>query len=256
MLEKGFSSSNIFQQINHKLVLINGLPVRDKNVVVKAGEIINIKLLPEVNDLLLNSEDINVVYEDDFLLIVDKPTNLLVEPYKNNTNNNLASMVANYFLKQEIMSKVHLVNRLDKCTSGLIVIAKNRYIKNVLTKTKICKKYLAKIEGKIPPYGTIKINIDKEPFSNSRIISQNGKESITKYETISYDEKSNVSTAEVEIITGRTHQIRLSFSSIGHPLVGDELYGSSRKESIFLRAYYLEFVHPITGEKITIEKAW
>ena len=253
MLEKGFSSSNIFHEINQKLVLVNSIPVRDKNVEIFKGDKVEIELVPESNKLPLNNDKIEILYEDEYLLLVNKPSNLLVEPYKIGTNNNLACMVANYFFEQEIPSKIHLVNRLDKCTSGIVIVAKNQYIKNLMCKTKITKKYLALVEGKTDTSGTIKINIDKEAFSNSRIIGESGKESITEYKTISYDEKRDVSLVEAEILTGRTHQIRLSFSSIGHPLIGDETYGSKRKEDISLKAYYTEFKHPLINKDIKIK---
>lgn len=253
MLEKGFSSSNIFHEIKQNLVLVNSTPVRDKKVEIFEGDKIEITLVPEVNELPLNKDKVEILYEDEYLLLVNKQSNLLVEPYKIGTNNNLASMVANYFFEQKIPSKIHLVNRLDKCTSGIVIIAKNQYIKNLMCKTKITKKYLALVEGKTDTSGTIKINIDKEAFSNSRIIGESGKESITEYKTISYDEKRDVSLVEAEILTGRTHQIRLSFSSIGHPLVGDETYGSKRKEDIYLKAYYTEFKHPLINKDIKIK---
>ncbi len=253
MLKKGFSSSNIFHEINQKLVLVNSVPVRDKNVEIFEGDKVKIELVPESNKLPINKDKIEILYEDEYLLIVNKPSDLLVEPYKIGTNNNLASMVANYFFEHEIPSKVHIVNRLDKCTSGLVIIAKNRYIKNLMCNTKICKKYLALVEGKTEPSGTIKIRIGKDPFCNSRKLDDSGKESITKYETISYDEKSDNSLVEAEILTGRTHQIRLSFSSIGHPLVGDEIYGSKIKDNIQLKAYYLSFKDPILNKDIEIK---
>ena len=253
MLEKGFSSSNIFHEINQKLVLINSSPVRDKNVEIFEGDKIEITLVPEVDELPLNKDKVEILYEDEYLLLVNKPSNLLVEPYKIGTNNNLASMIANYFFEQKIPSKIHLVNRLDKCTSGIVIVAKNQYIKNLMCKTKIIKKYLAVVEGKTDTSGTIKINIDKEAFSNYRILGESGKESITEYKTISYDEKRDVSLVEVEILTGRTHQIRLSFSSIGHPLVGDETYGSKLKEDTYLKAFYTEFKHPLIDKVIRIK---
>ena len=248
----GFSSSNIYQEINAGNVYKNLTKIRDKKIVISSGDQIKIILNNEENELPLNANPISIIYEDEYILIVDKPQYIHVEPYKKGTNNNLASMVANYFFEKNIPSKVHLVNRLDRCTSGLVIIAKNRYIKNLFSSTKIIKKYHTKIEGKIEEKNTIEISIGKEPFSNSRIVSKEGKLAITKYETISYDEKNDVSILDVEIPTGRTHQIRLSFSSIGHPLVGDTLYGSKRKADIYLRSYYLKFNHPITNEEVEL----
>ena len=107
MLEKGFSSSNIFHEINKKMVLVNEAPVRDKNVEIFEGDKVEITLVPEVNELALNQDKIEILYEDEYLLLVNKPSNLLVEPYKIGTNNNLASMAANYFFEHEIPSKIH-----------------------------------------------------------------------------------------------------------------------------------------------------
>lgn len=252
MLSKGFSASNIFHEINQKNVFINNEVVRDKNITTNPGDSIKILLNEEINELPLNNEKISILYEDEYLLLVNKPSNLHVEPYKIGTNNNLASMIANYFFEQKIPSKVHLVNRLDKCTSGIVIIAKNRYIKNVMCNTEIHKKYLALVEGKTEPFGTIKINVGKEQNSNSRKISENGKESITKFKTVSYEKSNNVSLIEAEILTGRTHQIRLSFSSIGHPLVGDKIYGSKIDSNIYLEAYFTKFKHPFINKDIEI----
>ena len=252
MLEKGFSSNNIFHQINQKNVLINGDVVRDKNVTIKSGQEVTIILNSEVNELPLNTTPIEILYEDEYLLLVNKPSDLHVEPYKKDTNNNLASMIANYFFEKKIPSKVHLVNRLDKCTSGIVIIAKNRYIKNLMCNVDITKKYQAIVEGNVEDSNTIKINIGKEANSNSRILNASGKEAITKYEKISYDKNNDSSLVEVEILTGRTHQIRLSFSSIGHPLVGDKLYGSKVEGPILLKAFYTKFRHPIINKDIEI----
>ena len=252
MLSKGFSASNIFHEINQKNVFINNEVVRDKNITTNPGDSIKILLNEEINELPLNKGKISILYEDEYLLLVNKPSNLHVEPYKIGTNNNLASMIANYFFEQKIPSKVHLVNRLDKCTSGIVIIAKNRYIKNLLCNTKITKKYLALIEGEIEHSGTIKINVDKEQHSNSRKISKVGKEAITNFKTISYDKINDVSLVEAEILTGRTHQIRLSFSSIGHPLVGDKIYGSKTDSIIYLEAYYAKFKHPFINKDIEV----
>lgn len=252
MKNLGFSSNNIFHEILQENVLKNNEKIRDKNVIIEPGDNIKIILNKELNNLALNNDPIDILYEDEYILIVDKPQYIHVEPYKIGTNNNLASMIANYFFQNQIPSKVHLVNRLDKCTSGIVIVAKNRYIKNLFSNTKITKKYHAKIEGKIDEKNTIKISIGKEQFSNSRIIDAKGKTSITQYETISYDEIKDETLVDIEILTGRTHQIRLSFASIGHPLVGDVTYGSKRKADFYLRSYYVKFTHPLLNKEIEI----
>lgn len=249
LLSKGFSSSNIYQEILSQNVKIGEKIVEGKNEIIQKDEMVYVKLNHEESDLPLNDEKIDIVYEDDYILIVNKPIGLLSEPYKLGTNNNLASMIANYFNKENIASKVHLINRLDKVTSGLILVAKNRYIKNLFAKTKIIKKYLAIVEGKTNKQGEITIKIDKDSFSNVRKIGEKGKLSKTKYRTISYDKENDYSLVEIELLTGRTHQIRLSFSSINHPLVGDKDYGSKRNGKISLCAHSISFEHPILNNK-------
>lgn len=250
---KLFSPSSIYQEIKAGNVFVDEVEITSKNVNVYPGERVVVILNHEKCELPINPDPIEVLYEDDYFLLINKPKNLLSEPYKLGTTNNLASMIANYFKEKDIESKVHLVNRLDRETNGIIIVAKNAYIKTLLANTEIEKKYIAKVEGKVEEADVIHTYIWKKPNSNSRCIAKEGKESITEYKRISYDEKDDSSIVEVTLKTGRTHQIRVSFASIGHPLVGDKLYGSERKEEMQLTAYYTKFHHPHYDKDIEIK---
>lgn len=252
LLKQGFSTNNIYYLLGEGHVLVNGRKINDRNYTFDEGkQIVFVKLLDEVCNVIATDKPIKIVYEDDYLLIVDKPADLDVEPTMANNEETLANYVANYYKQKDIKSNIHLVNRLDKATSGLVILAKNQYIHNLLNDAKIVKKYQAIVEGKVKK-GTIKIKISKDDNSIKRVIDPNGKECITKYKLIKFDGTNSL--VDVEILTGRTHQIRLSFASINHPLVGDKLYNSNYVEgtNMFLRAYNLQFVHPISNKKINI----
>ena len=166
----------------------------------------------------------------------------------------LSGMIYKYFKENNIKSTVHFVNRLDYETSGLIIIAKHQYIHHLFNYVKINKYYYCIVENILKDKKGI---IDKpilklENDPKKRIIDEKGKRSITEYEVIK--EFNNFSLINVHLLTGRTHQIRLHFSSIGHPLIGDTLYNSTfdNNGDILLFSYHLDFIHPITNKEINI----
>ena len=249
MKSNGFGDRNIYLEIKENNVLVNNQIIKDRNYIIEPGSKVTIFLNEEDNELFENDSPIDRVYEDDYFLIVNKPYNLDVEPSRYTTTNNLASMVTHYFKEKNIHSKIHLVNRLDKLTSGLVIIAKNRFIKNLFRNTKIIKKYKCLVEGIISKSGEIRNKIAKVDNQSKHVISESGKECLTSYEVLEHIDGNTL--LEVELHTGRTHQIRLSFSDIGHPLVGDPLYGNKTKENrMYLESYYLEFEHPITNKHL------
>ena len=250
--KKGYSDKNIYYLIYNNNIYINNIAVRDKQVVLPFKKaIITVYLNDEDNTLPIKESNLDIVYEDEYLLIVNKPYNLDIEPTKRNYTNNLASEISYYFKINNIKSKIHLVNRLDKLTTGLVVIAKNQYIHNLFQKVKITKKYQALVKGKVKRKGIIKIRIAKDNDSIKRKEDINGKLCISKYKLIKYE--NNNSLVDVIIKTGRTHQIRVSFKSINHPLVNDPLYDKPlANEKMYLKAYYISFKHPITKKRIIV----
>lgn len=252
LLKKGYSDKNIYYLIKNNNVFINDIVVLDKNFKIRFNDKVKVILNNEENTLNPFKKELSILYEDDYILIVDKPKYIDVEPTKKNYNNTLANIVTYYYKNNDIKSKIHLVNRLDKLTSGIVILAKNQYIHNLFKNVKIKKKYLSNVIGKVNKKGIIKIKIKKDENSIKRIISNDGKLSLTKYKLVSY--KDNISLVDIELLTGRTHQIRLSFASINNPLVDDPIYGVNINNNMYLDAYFVKFKHPITKKIITINK--
>lgn len=199
---------------------------------------------------------LDIVYEDEFILIVNKPKNMSVHPSHGNFDNTLANGVIYYWKERGENHKFHAVNRLDKDTSGLCIIAKNRFAHGVLseeTKTNILKKrYAAVAEGIIEQdEGTIKKPIKRaQEGIIKRVTASDGKAAVTHYKVLA--RKNERTLLDIFLETGRTHQIRVHFSDMGHPLVGDWLYGNEEEneetKGHLLCAYYVEFCHPKTKE--------
>lgn len=195
---------------------------------------------------------LDIVYEDDDLLVINKPIGLASQPSHKHFMNNVVSFVKAHFEKNNIKSNVHVVNRLDYQTSGLMVIAKNGFMHYELTKEKIItRKYYCVIDGIMDKKeGTITKGIAREcEGSIKRIATDDGQLAITHYKVIA--EKDNRSLVDVLLETGRTHQIRVHFSYLGYPLIGDKLYGYE-DERLFLHCYNLSFKHPKTNELIDL----
>ncbi|MCH5172246.1 MAG: RluA family pseudouridine synthase [Erysipelotrichales bacterium] len=252
LMDFGFSYDLSHYLYRHKEnILVNNKPLTSTDL--KIGDVLIINLVEENKSYGCSSSPLNIVYEDDYLLIVSKRKNQATIPTINHYNDNLSSDVANYYLKNKILSKIHCVTRLDYETSGLVIFAKHQYIHNLLMKTNIEKYYVAKVRGIINENGCIKLSISKDPNDKKkRIISSDGKESVTEYEIIGYDK--NCTLVKAHLLTGRTHQIRVHFSSIGHPLVGDSLYGNDQNKDLELECYNLIFVHPISKKLLNIKK--
>ena len=173
--------------------------------------------------------DLNFLYEDDAILVLNKPKGIAVHPSIKHYETSLASGVKYYFESKGIYKKIRPVNRLDLFTSGLVIFAKNEYVQENLIrqmeKKDFVKEYLTIAEGYFfNTKGTINEPIDrKEGSIIERCISEKGKKAITEYEVICQNEK--YALVKCKLLTGRTHQIRVHFAYIGHPLVGDSLYG-------------------------------
>ncbi len=195
---------------------------------------------------------IDIVYEDEDVLVVNKPPNIATMPSRHHPNHTLANGIINYYNQQQIPFTVHTVTRLDRDTSGLMLIAKHRYSHSVLFQDqhqyKVKRRYLAIVSGIIQnKYGSITCPIDRDPESIiKRKVSLNGKKAITHYRVL--DEQDTISLLEIRLETGRTHQIRVHFSHIDHPLIGDDLYGGDTSKICrqALHCHQLTFEHPLT----------
>lgn len=199
--------------------------------------------------------DLKILYEDESIIIVDKPANMPVHPSLNHYEDSLSNGIKYYFNTLELKRKIRPINRLDKNTSGIVIFAKNEYIQDRLNKYH--KEYLAIVVGKLLGSGIIDKPIArKEDSIIERCIDSNGEKSITEYEVIQNFKVNNTNLSLVKCIlhTGRTHQIRVHMKSIGHPILGDTLYGNYSEliNRQALHAYKICFIHPITKKEIEI----
>jgi len=233
-------------------IYING--VESKNYFpLKIGDELVLEFNEEVNDEIISKDfPLDIKYEDENVLIIDKPISLASQPSHLHFENNVVSYVKKYFEDNNINSNVHVVNRLDYQTSGLMLISKNGFTHHELTKEKIIeRKYYCIVEGLLEEKeGTIIKGIKRErEGSIRRIAADDGALSITHYKVVY--EKDNRSLIDVKLDTGRTHQIRVHFSFLGYPLVGDKLYGNE-DDRLYLHCYSLSYVDPYNGDKKSI----
>ena len=198
---------------------------------------------------------INIVYEDDYILVVDKLAGIPVAPVGRH-NISLANGILAHYELTGLKSTVHFVNRLDKDTSGLLVVAKYRHIHYLMTNVKpVTRKYYAKVAGIIKDSGWIDARIFK-PSARSvkRLVHPSGQPAITHYEVVQHFANSTLVICTLE--TGRTHQIRVHMAHIGHPILKDPLYGDGKEADMqLLHSYFLEFIHPITGKILCFERS-
>lgn len=202
------------------------------------------------------NEPIDVCYEDEHLIIVNKPCHIKTHPNQPKENDTMLNAVKGYLQQQHDSSEPYVVHRLDKETSGLLLFAKNPVILPLLTqqleRKEIRREYEAKVSGYIPHNQTIDAPIARDKHDKRRrCVAKNGKKAITHIHVI--DAKQNESRVRCQLDTGRTHQIRVHLASIHHPIIGDTLYNKKDRASrLYLHAYHLYFQHPITNELIDI----
>ena len=230
---------------------------REENVryILKKDDIVEITLPSENYSEFVRfiNKPINIVYEDAYFLIVNKEINLPSIPSRNSEDESLLERVNYYFREKNINSIPHIVTRLDKNTSGLVLIAKHRHIHALFSNMEIDKYYTALINGKIDQYGIIEAPIRRVSSSIiEREVGEDGEYAKTEYWLEKHNLKNNVSVVKLKLYTGKTHQIRVHMKYLGYPLLGDELYGGdvnliSRQA---LHCSNLAFIHPIIGEKI------
>ena len=220
---------------------------------VRTGDIIRITLPTDKNEITPVEGPLDIVYEDGFLLIVNKPCLMPVHPVKVHQTDTLANIVSYYQKSRGEEYTFRALNRLDKDTSGCVMIPKDRITYGIL-RGNIDKEYVAVCEGIIEEEGTINAPIGLK--SGSKIIREtrpDGKSAVTRYSPIRHSDTHTLLSLHLE--TGRTHQIRCHMSSIGHPLAGDDLYGGSlsliRHQALQCRKVLWQ--HPYTQESVVVD---
>lgn len=198
-----------------------------------------------------------LAYEDDFLLIIDKPAGMLVHPTVSERGTTLYDYVKAYYEANGITADIHPVSRLDRNTSGLVIFAKEPVVQHWLSQQQVKKEYLALACGRFDcSEGIIEAPIArKEGSIIERCVDyERGKYAKTAYEVLAA--YSNHTLLKVRLFTGRTHQIRVHLASIGHPLVNDNLYGTPGPQARHaLHAYRLAFKHPVSDVFLEISRA-
>ena len=252
--ELKISSRLLYKLIKMQKILLNN-KICDTRSMTNAGDIITIDFNYEEDNsnIVPTQMNLDIVFEDDWLLIINKPAGIAIHPSILHYSDSLCNGIRFYFDKIGLKKKVRPVNRLDLNTSGLVVFAKCEYIQECLISqmknNEFKKEYLAVCTGIFDKkFGTISLPIArKENSIIERCISEDGQPSITHYEVLK--DFDNYSLVKCSLETGRTHQIRVHMSGIGHPLLGDSLYGSISDliDRQALHCYNLQFVHPVNN---------
>ena len=205
----------------------------------------------------MKNDKLKIIYEDKYLIIVDKKEHLLTIANDKERDNTLYHKVYLYLKRKNKSNKIYIVHRLDYDTSGLVVFAKDVKTKTILQENwdKVVRKYLAIVNGKVEKNeGTIKsyLKETKTLLVYSSNDKKNGQLAITNYRKIL--DYNNLSLLEITLKTGRKNQIRVHMSDLGYSILGDKKYGVKTKEDrLYLHAYYLKFNHPITGQELEVE---
>ena len=244
---------------NNKIYLNNN--IINVNATVNIGDIVSFILdFEEDNSNIIGTKmDLEIIYEDDAYIVLNKPAGIPVHPSMEHYTDSLSNGLKYYFENIGLKRKIRPVNRLDKNTSGLVVFAKNEYIQECLVrqmkKNQFYKEYIAICKGKFnKESGVINAPISrKENSIIERCISKNGDTAITKYTVLTYNEDYNYSVVKCVLKTGRTHQIRVHMKYIGHPILGDTLYGNPSKliNRQALHSHVISFNHPINKINVT-----
>lgn len=223
-----------------------------------AGDCLTVRLTePGSDGIVAAPVPFSVVYEDEDLLIINKPADTPVHPSQNNYDNTLANGVVWYFQQKNQTFTYRCINRLDRDTTGLLIIARHALSGAILSAQmkhrEISRTYEALVFGAPPDSGTIRTPIGRKEGSSIERVPDpvHGDAAVTHYKTLC--RKENFSHIRLKLETGRTHQIRVHMASIGHPLLGDTLYAPDRMHPIGRQALHsasLEFCHPITGESM------
>lgn len=251
-------------------ILLNGIWAYT-NQTLKEGDTLEIRIIEQESSANITPVclPLDIVYEDEDLLVLNKQGDTPIHPSIGNHENTLANGVMWYYASQGIPFVYRCINRLDRDTSGLLIIAKHMVSASILSRMssdrRIHREYLAITEGRLPDHGTVNAPIARasESLIMRQVDFENGDPAITHYKSLrrlkqktAAGEK-ELTLAAIRLETGRTHQIRVHMKHIGHPLIGDFLYNPGSTELIArqaLHSYRLSFFHPVTQERLDFRR--
>lgn len=243
------SKNSIKNLLKNKYVFVNNKCITKYDYLLKNGDVVIIK----------SSNDIDIIYEDKNIIVVNKPYNLLTISTLNEKNKTLYHMVSNYVKESNKNNKIFIIHRLDKDTSGIVMFAKSEKIKNLYQDNwndiVINRCYYAIVNGKVNNNGVIKsyLKEDKNNIVYSTKNEKEGKLAITEYEVLK--EKNNKTLLNINIKTGRKNQIRVHMKENNTPILGDNKYGIKDKniKRMYLHAYKLELINPLNKKVISFK---
>jgi 23S rRNA pseudouridine1911/1915/1917 synthase len=252
-------------------VTVDGEPVKSSHKIRTGEEVVVLLPAEESSEPVPELIPLDIVYEDQALLVVNKPAGMVVHPAPGHPGGTLVNAVLAYCpeLAASDDDRPGIVHRLDRDTSGLILVAKSEKARRALQRQfkerQVHKAYLALLDGHLQPaWGRVEAPVGRDPHHRQRMtVLAGGREAVTEYHVLEQfahrvgPAAGDYTLVEAEPVTGRTHQIRVHFASIGHPVVGDEVYGR-RKSRLpvprqFLHARRLGFKHPSTGQRLELE---
>jgi len=274
------SRSKIQNLIKLGQVTIDG-EIGKSSLILHGNESIECNFVQEIQNKSIPGEsmDINIIFEDDFIAVINKPSGLVIHPGNGNSSGTLLNGLIHYFskLSNSDSERPGIIHRLDKDTSGILIIAKNdashEFISHQFSKREIKKEYVALVWGKVNSVGVINANLGRDSKDRKlfKIVNNGGKDSITKYKLDGYFPP--LSWVRLYPETGRTHQLRVHLKSIGHPIFCDNSYGGGKQNAksfhikytqilnrliksvnrVALHAHTIEFRHPESKKRIKFE---
>jgi 23S rRNA pseudouridine1911/1915/1917 synthase len=271
-----FSRARLQEWIKSGQITLAGKAVKP-NTKVTGGESIQLEVeLRDEGDWQAEDLNLQIVYEDDDLLVIDKPADLVVHPAAGNEDGTLLNGLLYHLPQLQQIPRAGIVHRLDKDTTGLMVVAKTLEAQNGLVQQlqarTVSRQYVAVVVGAIPSAGTVDAPIGRDPFHRIKmaVVKSGGKEGITHFKRLA--RLGPMSLVRLNLETGRTHQIRVHMAHLGFPLLGDPLYGRRLPKLIdvpedtadlighfarqALHAERLSLVHPCSGETCVWQSPW
>ena len=245
-------SSRLLRTLKHyeKGITLNGEHIRTVDI-IHTGDVLGVDIPCPDGGIEPIEMPLDILYEDDDLIAINKSPFLACHPTHNHQGDTLANAIVFHLMKQGKPTMFRAVGRLDKGTSGIVICALNKHSAALIPKT-VEKEYCAVVSGKLEKTGTIDAPIYRpDPMKTLRAVGEGGDPAVTHWTVIKQNEE--MSFVSVRLETGRTHQIRVHFASLGMPLVGDYLYGTEGDIGHqLLHCGRVSFTHPVSGERITL----